>query len=118
MASEVESQKIDEVWIALPLRAEGRVKDVLHELRHSTVTVRYVPDVFGFRLLNHAAAEIGGMLVMDLSASPMVGLNRAIIALEDISLAVFILLLILPLLPLIALGVILMRKSSKGESHG
>ncbi len=39
---------IDEVWLALPLSAETQVKKIMHELRHDTVAVRLVLDIFGF----------------------------------------------------------------------
>ena len=101
----IEKEKIDEIWLALPLRAEDKVKEILYDLRHSTVTVRFVPDIFGFRLLNHSVTDVAGMAVLDLTASPMVGLNRAIKAIEDRVLALFILVLISPLLAAIAVGV-------------
>jgi len=101
----LENEVIDEVWIALPLRAEGRVKDILHELRHSTVTIRFVPGMFGTRLLNYSVTEVAGMAVLDLSTSPMEGGNRFIKAFEDRVLAFIILILIGPLLVVIAIAV-------------
>ena len=97
--------RIDEVWIALPLRAENRVKDVLHSLRHSTITIRFIPDIFSFRLLNHSVTEIAGIPILDLNATPMVGMNRLVKAIEDRILGLLILILISPLLAIIAIGV-------------
>ncbi|MDX2464736.1 MAG: undecaprenyl-phosphate glucose phosphotransferase [Porticoccus sp.] len=104
-------KKVDEVWLAMPLRAEDRVKEILYELRHNTVTIRFVPGIFAFRLLNHSVTDVAGMAVMDLSTSPMVGLNRAVKAMEDRVLALVILLLISPILVLVAIGV---KLSSSG----
>jgi putative colanic acid biosynthesis UDP-glucose lipid carrier transferase len=101
----IQQQHADEVWLALPLRAEHRVKEILYDLRHSTVTVRFVPGIFGFRLLNHSVTDVAGMAVLDLTASPMVGLNRAVKAVEDRVLALFILVLISPVLAAITVGV-------------
>ncbi len=101
----VQQKKADEIWLALPLKAEDRVKEILYDLRHSTTTIRFVPGIFGFRLLNHSVTDVAGMAVLDLSASPMVGLNRVIKAVEDRVLALFILALISPLLAFIAIGV-------------
>ncbi len=111
VAEEVQERSIDEVWIALPLRAEDQVREVLHHLRHSTVTIRFVPDIFGYRLLNQSVTEIAGIPLFNLSDTPMVGLNRLIKALEDRLLALLILVLISPLALLIAIGV-------KGSSPG
>ena len=101
----IQQKTADEIWLALPLKAEDRVKEILYDLRHSTTTIRFVPGIFGFRLLNHSVTDVAGIAVMDLTASPMVGLNRAIKAVEDRGLALLILLLISPLLCLLALGV-------------
>ena len=96
---------LDEVWLALPLRAEHRVREILHDLRHSTATVRFVPDIFGFRLLNHSIMEVAGVPVLDLTSSPMYGLNRIIKAIEDKVLALMILAVISPLMLTFAIGV-------------
>jgi putative colanic acid biosynthesis UDP-glucose lipid carrier transferase len=101
----VDGYRADEVWIALPLEAAARVHAILHDLRHSTVNIRFLPDIFGFRLLNHSVSEIAGMPVLDLNVSPMSGHNRIIKAIEDRVLALLILFLISPLLIFIAAGV-------------
>lgn len=107
----VTQHSADEVWIALPLAAESRVRTALEQLRHSTLNVRYVPDIFGFSLLNHSVSEIAGMPVLDLNVSPMDGPNRIVKAIEDRVLALLILILVSPLMLFIALGV---KLSSKG----
>ncbi|WP_456407937.1 undecaprenyl-phosphate glucose phosphotransferase [Thiolapillus sp.] len=102
---ESDKKHIDEIWLALPLRAEERMREVLRMLRHNTVNVRLVPDIFGFHLLNHSVTEVAGVPVLDLRSSPMRGLNRIVKAVEDRVLAALILLLISPLMVLIAAGV-------------
>jgi len=104
-------RELDEVWIALPLWAEKRVKEVLNDLRHSTVTIRYVPDIFGFRLMHHSITDIVGMAVIDLSGSPMWGINRLVKYVEDRFLALFFLVVSSPLMFFIALGI---KLTSKG----
>lgn len=97
---------VDEVWFALPLRAEARLHELLHDLRHSTVNLRYVPNLSSLRLLNHAPREVLGMSMLDLSVSPMSELgNQGVKWLEDKLLAVLILLLISPLMMIIAVGI-------------
>lgn len=97
--------QVDEIWIALPLRHEQRVRDILAQLRHSTVSIRYVPDLFSFQLLNSAMTEVGGMPVFDICTTPMHGINIALKYLEDRVLAGLILVLVSPLMLLIAIGV-------------
>ncbi|WP_407275612.1 undecaprenyl-phosphate glucose phosphotransferase [Halothiobacillus sp. DCM-1] len=107
----VSSHPIDEVWIAMPLDQSQQLKQVLENLRFSTANVRFVPDLFGLFLINHGVSEIMDMPMIDLSASPMTGMNRIVKGLEDRVLAFLILLLISPVLVVIALGV---KVSSKG----
>lgn len=98
-------KQLDEVWLALPLRAENRMHEILNLLRHSTVTVRLVPDIFGFRLLNHSITEIAGIPVLDISASPMTGSNRIIKGLEDRLLGFLFLIIVIPFAIIIAIGI-------------
>lgn len=104
-------QGIDEIWIALPLAAEAKVKAILFQLRHHTITTRLVLDIFGLDLLNHSITDVAGFPVLNIRSSPMVGMNRLIKAIEDRVLATLILIVISPLFALIALGV---RLSSEG----
>ena len=98
----VQRERIDQVWLAFPFRAENRVKQVLHELRHSTADIRMVPDIFQFRLLNHSMSEVGGIPVLNLTSSPMVGFDHFLKEVEDRVLAFLILFAISPLMLLIA----------------
>lgn len=104
-------QGVDEIWLALPLRAETRVKEILYELRHQTINTRFVLDIFGMDLLNHSITDVAGFPVLNIRSTPMVGVNRIVKAIEDRLLAAIILILVSPLLLLIALGV---KYSSKG----
>lgn len=104
-------QAIDEIWLALPLRAELRVKEILHELRHHTITTRFVLDIFGLDLLNHSLTEVAGFPVLNIRSTPMIGINRIIKAIEDRMLAAMILILISPVLLLIA---VLIKCTSRG----
>ncbi len=117
----VDSHHIDEVWITLPLRAEDRVKDLLYALRHYTVNIKLIPDIFGFSLLNHSMTEIAGLPAVNLSDTPMGGSNQLVKAMEDKVLALIIVPLILPLLILIALTIKVTSPDSvifKQKRHG
>ncbi len=104
-------QGIDEVWIALPLRALTVMKTLLHQLRFSTANIKVVPDIFELDLLNHSVFEIAGMPVINLRATPMEGMNVLIKSMEDKILSGIILMLISPLLLVIAIGI---KITSKG----
>ena len=105
LAAYVENESIAEVWVALPLRDEDRLQAVLEQLRHSTTDIRFVPDFFGYNLINHAITNIAGVPMIDLSSSPMQGFNRLLKAAEDYVLAAMILVATSPLAAVIALAV-------------
>lgn len=109
----VETHKVDEVWIALPMRAEKRVKELLYALRHQTVNIKFIPDIFGFTLLNHSMTEIAGLPAVNLSDTPMLGGNQIIKAIEDCVLGLLIFILISPLLLLIFISI---KLSSPGPA--
>lgn len=101
----IAANDVDEVWLALPLRAEQRMKELLFNLRHFTVNVKLIPDIFGFSLLNHSMTEIAGLPAVNLSDTPMGGMNRVIKAIEDGVLGILIFIMLLPLMLLIAIGI-------------
>lgn len=108
----LESHANDEIWFALPLRAEPRLQQLLNDLRHTTANIRYVPNLSGLRLLNHAPREVLGFSMLDLSVSPMSEpMSRLLKAIEDKLIASLILLLISPIMLLLAIGV---KLSSSG----
>ena len=79
----INSKKIDELWIALPLREESLIREIQNELRYSTVTIRLLPDIFTFRLLNHSISEYKGLPLLNISITPMMGINKLIKDIED-----------------------------------
>ena len=96
---------VDQVWIALPLRADARIRELLLQLRQHSVEVRLVPDIFNFALLHHSMTEVAGLPVINLTESPLSGINRALKNAEDYLLSLLLLLVAAPAMLLIALGV-------------
>ena len=105
LRGDLDRGEIDQVWIALPLRDEERIRRLVTALRAYPVQVRYVPDIFGFELLRHSFAEVAGMPVIGLTDTPMEGAQRMFKAIEDYTLGGIALLLLSPLLLAIAVGI-------------
>ncbi len=105
LRADVATGDIDQVWIALPLRAEVRLRAILEMLREYPVEIRFVPDIYGFHLLNHSMTDVGGLPVISLTETPMSGINRIVKAIEDFTLASVLLVLASPLMLAIAIGV-------------
>src|SRR5436190_1145552 len=105
-------ETVDEIWLALPLDQSARIQAIMHQLRHHTVPVRMALDVFPISgLLRYSITDMDGFPMLNLKASPIVGINRFLKALEDRLLAAILLVLTAPLLLLIAMAV---RLTSKG----
>ncbi len=105
LADYVDTHTIDEVWIALPLKHGADLHQALDALRTSSANVRYVPDVVGLYLLNHGVSRLLDTPVIDLSASPLQGVNGLLKTIEDKVLASLILILAAPFMVLIAIGI-------------
>ena len=108
---DLEEDSVDQVWLALPLRAEFRIREILAGLQQHAVQVRFVPDIFNFTLLRHTFSEIAGLPVVNLTDSPLKGGNLVVKSIEDMALSALILVVASPLLLLIAA---LVKLSSPG----
>jgi putative colanic acid biosynthesis UDP-glucose lipid carrier transferase len=101
----VKQQEIVMVYLALPLRAEDRLREVVEALQDTTASVYYVPDVFIFSLLSASFTDLRGIPLIALWETPFFGVNGWVKRAEDLVIASLILILVSPLLLLIALGV-------------
>ncbi len=105
LADYADTHTIDEVWIALPWEHGADLHQALDALCTSPANVRYVPDVVGLYLLNHGVSRLLDTPVIDLSASPLQGVNGLLKTIEDKVLASLILILAAPFMVLIAIGI-------------
>jgi undecaprenyl-phosphate glucose phosphotransferase len=105
LAADLANEPADQVWVALPLRAEQRIRELLSELRQTSALVRFVPDMHGFHLLHHSITEVAGMPVLNLTDSPHVGVHSTLKAIEDYALSALALIVTLPLTVVIMLGI-------------
>ena len=65
----------------------------------------FVPDIYGFHLLNHSITEIAGMPVLNLTDTPMTDARFAWKGLEDMLLGTLLCIVALPFIVLIAIGI-------------
>jgi putative colanic acid biosysnthesis UDP-glucose lipid carrier transferase len=111
LSTYVKEHGTDVIFIALPIRHVKRVMNLLDDLRDTTASIYYVPDVFVFDLIQARSGEIHGIPVVAMCETPFYGYRGVTKRLTDIALSVVILLLFLPLLLLIA---VLVKISSPG----
>lgn len=106
VAEVVARENVEEVWVAFSFGGEARTEEVLYGLRHLPVSIRLVIDCFAFRMSKFLNLnEVAGIPTLDLSVSPLHGINRYVKEIEDRTLALLALILLSPLMLLIALGV-------------
>src|ERR1700689_3207321 len=111
MSQYVKDNRTDVIFIALPIRHVKRVMNLLDDLRDTTASIYYVPDIFVFDLIQARSGEIHGIPVVAMCETPFYGYRGVAKRITDIGLSVVILLLLLPLLLLIA---VLVKLSSPG----
>jgi putative colanic acid biosysnthesis UDP-glucose lipid carrier transferase len=101
----VKEHDIDMVYLALPMRAEERLRQAVEGLQDTTVSVFFAPDVFIFSLLGACLTDLRGVPLISLWESPFYGVNSWLKRAEDLLVASLFLLVSLPLMLIIALGV-------------
>ena len=98
LAAFVKRRGIDVVFVALPVRHIQRVMQLLDELRDTTVSIYYVPDIFAFDLIQARSGELFGIPVVALCETPFCGYRGVIKRFTDIALAASILVVAAPLM--------------------
>jgi putative colanic acid biosynthesis UDP-glucose lipid carrier transferase len=111
LSTYVKEHGTDVIFIALPIRHVKRVMNLLDDLRDTTASIYYVPDIFVFDLIQARSGEIHGIPVVAMCETPFYGYRGVTKRLTDVILSVTILLLFLPLLLLIA---VMVKLSSPG----
>ena len=105
LGSFVQVNQIDVIFIALPIRHVKRVMDLLDELRDTTASIYYIPDIFVFDLIQARFAEIEGMPVVAMCETPFYGYRGIVKRLIDLGIAGIALLILLPFLLLVAIAI-------------
>jgi putative colanic acid biosynthesis UDP-glucose lipid carrier transferase len=93
------------IFIALPIRHVRRVLDLVEELRDTTASIYYVPDIFVFDLIQARSGSIDGIPVISMCETPLWGYRAVTKRLTDIMISALVLLLIAPLMVAIAIAV-------------
>jgi putative colanic acid biosynthesis UDP-glucose lipid carrier transferase len=105
LADYARSQRVDVIYIALPMASQPRILRLLEDLRDTTASIYFVPDIFVSDLIQARFDSIGGLPVVAVCESPFYGFNGMVKRVSDFAFAVLILMLISPLMLAIALGV-------------
>jgi putative colanic acid biosynthesis UDP-glucose lipid carrier transferase len=109
----VKAHAVDVIFVALPVSHLDRVKQLLEDLRDTTVSVYYVPTIFAFDSIQASTSELLGVPLIALCETPFHGSRGVSKRLTDIVLATATIVLAAPLMVLIA---ILIKFTSRGPA--
>ena len=105
LAEYAKKQRVDLIYVTLPVASQPRIMKLLDELHDTTASVYFAPDIFMFDLIQGRMDSIGGIPVLAVCETPFCGMNGVVKRVSDIVLATLILILISPILAAIAIGV-------------
>ncbi len=105
MPTYVKSNFIDVIFVALPIRHIRRVLDLIEELRDTTASIYYIPDILVFDLIQSRTMEILGIPVIAMCETPFAGYRGVVKRLTDIVLCMAAMPLLLPLMGVISVAV-------------
>jgi putative colanic acid biosynthesis UDP-glucose lipid carrier transferase len=101
----VKKNNVDVIFISLPIRHLKRVMDLLDDLRDTTASIYYIPDVFVFDLIQARSTEISGIPVVAMCETPFYGYRGISKRLFDLLLSALALIILSPIFVLVALAV-------------
>jgi len=105
LAAIAKSQHVQLIYLSLPMASQPRILQVLDDLKDTTASIYFVPDMFFTDLIQGHSGSVVGMPVISVCETPFRGANGLVKRASDIVLATVILLLIAPFLLMIAIAV-------------
>jgi putative colanic acid biosysnthesis UDP-glucose lipid carrier transferase len=111
IASFVKVNRVQLIYLSLPMASQPRIKELLDALKDTTASVYFVPDMFVTDLIQGRTDSVCGLPVISVCETPFRGPAGVLKRAEDIVLTCLILVLISPLLLALALAV---KMSSPG----
>jgi putative colanic acid biosynthesis UDP-glucose lipid carrier transferase len=105
MVDHVKKHKINMVYLALPMRAEARIRQTLESLQDSTTSIYLVPDIFTFSIIGASLTDLQGIPLLSLLEGPLYGVKYWQKRALDLILSGIFLLITSPIMLIIALGI-------------
>ncbi|NMG76651.1 undecaprenyl-phosphate glucose phosphotransferase [Aromatoleum diolicum] len=101
----VNANAIDHIYLALPMASQPRILKLLDDLKDTTVSIFFAPDIFLTDLIQGRVDHVGGMPVVAVCETPFTGFDGFVKRSSDIVLSILILTLISPVMLAIAAAV-------------
>lgn len=105
LATYARENRVNIVYIALPMLASPRLLALIDELHDTTVSVYFLPDLLMFDLMHARVGQIHGTPVVAIRDTPLTGTHSITKWVFDAALGFLFLLLLSPVMSAVALGV-------------
>ena len=119
----VMQKKINDVVIALPQRAYGKVNDLVRDMHDLPLLMRVVPDYYSLSLYQATVEDFAGVPMINLRDPALNDVQRSVKRIFDLLVGGILMLFILPMLSAVALaikldsnGPIVFRQQRVGEN--
>ncbi|PPC94630.1 MAG: undecaprenyl-phosphate glucose phosphotransferase [Methylotenera sp.] len=111
MAEYIKRNHVNVIYLSLPMSSHPRILKLLDDLKDTTVSIYFVPDIFMTDLIQGRMDQIDDIPVVAVCETPFTGFNGMVKRIADILFSAAILVAISPVLVAIAIGV---KMSSPG----
>jgi putative colanic acid biosynthesis UDP-glucose lipid carrier transferase len=105
LAALAKQHDIDIIYLSLPMASQPRILSILDDLKDTTASIYFVPDMFVTDLIQGHSSVVCGMPVISVCESPFRAFDGVLKRASDVLFASLILLLISPILIGIAIAV-------------
>jgi len=111
IASYARTHGVTAIYIALPLSNVPRIGVMIRELRDTTASIYFLPDVFAFDMIQGRLVDLNGMPAISVCDTPFHGMDAVLKRTMDIFLTGLALLVAAPVMALLAVAV---KATSRG----
>jgi putative colanic acid biosysnthesis UDP-glucose lipid carrier transferase len=105
IADYVKQNNVSVIYLSLPMSNQPRIIKLLDDLKDTTVSIYFLPDIFLTDLIQGRMGQVDGIPVVAVCETPFMGFDGMLKRLSDIVFATIILILISPILLIIGIGV-------------
>ena len=105
LSTYLKSHIVHKLYIALPMSSHPRILKLLDDLKDSTTSIYFVPDIFVTDLIQGRVTDVNGIPVVSVCETPFTGMDGFIKRTADVLFSLVVLIMISPILLAVALGV-------------
>ena len=105
LAGIVQENHVQMIYLSLPMASQPRILQLLDDLKDTTASIYFVPDMFFTDLIQGHTGAVCGLPVISVCETPFRGADGVLKRVSDMVLSLLILVLILPLLVVVAVAV-------------